>query len=110
MDDRDREYLRLALESAYLVQRYAASRGPDWREDGVVLDAICKRIEELGYNLWRVSDDVRVVYPQVPWRKASGMRHIIAHDYAAIDVEIVVRVVAEHVPGLILQLEDLLRS
>jgi uncharacterized protein with HEPN domain len=76
----------------------------------VVEDAICKRIEEVGHNIWRISDELQALHPEIPWRKASGMRHVIAHDYGAIDVAIVVRVATKHLPALVGQLQQLLES
>jgi uncharacterized protein with HEPN domain len=74
----------------------------------MVVDAICKRIEEVGHNLWRISDELQALHPEIPWRKASGMRHVIAHDYGAIDIAIVARVCTDDLPSLVEQLEQLL--
>jgi uncharacterized protein with HEPN domain len=110
MDERDRDHIRVAIESAYVVQTYVASAGPDWRENGMAVDAICKRIEEVGQNMWKISDELQALHPEIPWRRASGMRHAIAHDYGAIDIAILVRVSTEDLPALVEQLEQLLES
>ncbi len=47
-------------------------------------------------------------HPEVPWPLIAGMRHKLAHDYGAVDLSTVYRVVAEHVPVLIRQAQAIL--
>lgn len=42
------------------------------------------------------------------WRRAIGMRHRLAHDYDAVDDELVWRVVSSHAAELRRRVEDLL--
>jgi uncharacterized protein with HEPN domain len=39
-------------------------------------------------------------YPQIDWKKAMGMRDIIAHHYFDIDHETVYVVCSEHIPDM----------
>ena len=48
MTPRDRVWLGRILECIEAVRVYARRGGPNWSEDDMVLDAIAKRIEEIG--------------------------------------------------------------
>ena len=36
-----------------------------------------------------VSDEVRAGNPDIPWRQMSGMRNVVVHDYADVDLSLV---------------------
>lgn len=57
-------------------------------------DATALRVQAIGEHLRSFSDGFRASHPELPWRQAIGMRNIIAHDYGALDYEIVWNVVS----------------
>lgn len=65
-------------------------------------------LEIVGEAAGDVSTAFSTAHPQVLWRQITGMRHVIAHDYGAIDHAIVYRTVTEDVPGLLATIESLL--
>lgn len=44
--------------------------------------------------------DVRVRYPDVPWREIIGMRHILVHNYFDVDLDIVWATIVRDLPQL----------
>jgi uncharacterized protein with HEPN domain len=46
--------------------------------------------------------------PDIPWREMAGMRNRIAHDYERINLSTVWDTVAELLPALITQIDELL--
>lgn len=61
----------------------------EFNGDWVVQDAIVHELQILGEAAGRVSRDLTDSHPEVPWRKVTGLRHKIVHDYFAIDMEVV---------------------
>ena len=43
-------------------------------------------------------DETRQAIPELPFRRMRGMRNIVAHDYANVDIKIVWEVATVHVP------------
>ncbi|MEM3388558.1 MAG: HepT-like ribonuclease domain-containing protein [Thermoproteota archaeon] len=43
---------------------------------------------------------IRGKYPNIPWRKMSGMRDKMIHEYFGVDIEILWKTIKEDVPPL----------
>jgi uncharacterized protein with HEPN domain len=72
----------------------------DFRADTQKQDAVIRRIEIIGEATSHLSDETRRQVPALPFRKMRGMRNIVAHDYANVDLGIVWQVATVHVPEL----------
>jgi uncharacterized protein with HEPN domain len=61
----------------------------EFKGDWVVQDAIVHELQIVGEAAGRVSRELSDRHPEVPWRKVTGLRHKIVHDYFAIDMAVV---------------------
>ncbi len=52
-----------------------------------------------------LSDTTRLAIPELPFRKMRDMRHIVAHDYANVNLGIVWQVATVHVPEVCVVIE-----
>ena len=59
-----------------------------------------KLIEIIGEAVKNVPDEVRVNYPEIPWKNIAGMRDKLVHEYWAIDEQIVWQVTQKNLPQL----------
>lgn len=57
----------------------------------------------------RVSLETRVQYPGIPWKAIVGTRNKVIHDYVSVDHDILWDTVQVDLPGLIAQLEEIVR-
>ncbi len=73
-------------------------------------DAVIRRIEVIGEAAAHLSDETRQAIPALPFRKMRGMRNIVAHDYANVDLRVVWEVVTVHVPDICAVLEQFFAS
>lgn len=97
--------LRDILEAARLIGTYVEdTTETDFRVDKQKQDAVIRRIEIIGESAAHLNA-TRQAIPELGFRKMRGMRNIVAHDYANVDLKIVWEVASVHVPEIRLVLE-----
>ncbi|MCW5724921.1 MAG: DUF86 domain-containing protein [Maricaulaceae bacterium] len=74
------------------------------------LFAVSRAVELIGEAATRVTEADRKRLPDIPWGKAIGMRNRIIHGYHAIDPEILVVTIRDHLPPLIESLERAIKD
>jgi uncharacterized protein with HEPN domain len=79
-----------------------------YRSDENLRLAIERRVEIIGEAARRVSDELKLAHPEIPWRPIIEQRHILAHVYDAIDDERIWRLAFDDIPQLIEQVAPLL--
>ena len=94
------------LNAAQLIASYVrGATEADFRTNTQKQNAIIRRLEIIGEAAVHLSDETRQAIPELPFRKMRGMRNIVAHDYANVDLEIVWEVATVHVPEVCAVLE-----
>ena len=97
------------LTAARSVVRFTAGKSrSDYDDDEVLRAALERKVEIVGEAARNLSSAFRDANPQVPWQRIMATRHVLAHDYDAVNQETVWRIVTTHVPDLIALLEPLL--
>ena len=97
-------------ESADRIEAYTFRSGPDWSADDMAVDAISKRLEEIGELAKRLSPETLTDLSTVDWRGVKGMREVLVHDYDAVDVDLVRDILETELPELRSAIEAALRS
>ena len=62
--------------------------------------AVVRALEIIGEAAKRLPDDLRLRYPDIPWKGMAGMRDRIIHGYDNVDLQIVWDVVKRDIPEL----------
>ena len=94
------------LNAAQLIASYVQGVAEmDFWTDTQKQDAIIRRLEIIGEATVHLSEATRRAIPDLPFRKMRGMRNIVAHDYANVDLKIVWEVATVHVPEVCAVLE-----
>lgn len=84
------QYLEDIQESTALVRQYIADMAySDFETDRKTQDAVIRRFEIIGEAVKNIPDNVRMAHMDVPWRKISGMRDVLAHEYGNVQLETV---------------------
>ncbi len=94
------------LEAARDALRYVRGRSrADLDSDSMLQRALVQCVQVIGEAAAGTTDAGRAAAPGLPWAKIVGMRHILVHAYYDIDMDAVWRVVTEHLPLLVAELE-----
>ena len=72
----------------------------DLVRDEKTYDAVVRNLEIVGEAAKHISDELRKQLPDIEWRKAAGLRDMLAHAYFGIDNDILWDIVQNKVPQL----------
>jgi uncharacterized protein with HEPN domain len=93
------------IDAAQRIATLAAGRDAAAVDDDLtVRDALLWNFTVLGEAATQVSDETRAKYPELPWRRAAGLRNRIVHGYWSTDTDVLVSTAHDVVPGLLVQL------
>ncbi|MGB7159142.1 MAG: HepT-like ribonuclease domain-containing protein [Tepidisphaeraceae bacterium] len=95
-----------AAEAA--LEHVAGKSRDDYEKQKLLRHAVERNIEIIGEAARRLPAEFREQHPEIRWRVIMATRHILAHDYDAVDNDIVWRILTDHLPPLITQLRVLL--
>ena len=93
-------YLAHILEAIQDIQNYASTGRDAFMADRMRQDAIIRKIEIIGEAVKNLSDEVKRLAPETPWRNIAGMRDRLTHDYFGVDLGLVWSVVERELPRL----------
>lgn len=72
------------------IKRYITGMTKEELEHNeMALDAVVRNLEVIGEAVKKISDDIRGMYPEIPWKKIAGIRDILIHEYFGINMNII---------------------
>jgi uncharacterized protein with HEPN domain len=71
---------------------------------------VIRQLEILGEAVKRLSPEVTLRRPDIPWRRIAGMRDVLIHNYMGVDVQAVWEVTQNEMSSLRQAVEDLLEE
>jgi uncharacterized protein with HEPN domain len=95
-----RVYLAHILECTQKIERFTEEGRSRFFQDAMVQDAVLRNFEIIGEAAKRLDDPYRAAHPQIPWRALAGLRDVLIHQYASVDLERVWAIVEGELPGL----------
>ena len=89
------------LNAIQKVEEYVEGKNKQQLLDSSLhLHAIAYNIQIIGEAIYKLTKEFKDIHPGTPWRVIEKMRHILVHDYFAVDVEILWLVINEDLPLL----------
>lgn len=81
MKKSDSPYIAQILESVATIRKYVGEQSyEEFLADGKTQDAVLMQLQQIGETAKRVSTKTKTEI-NVPWKKISGFRDVIAHEY-----------------------------
>lgn len=84
-------YIQAALDSIGAINSYRPAEEQAFLADAMTQDAVLMRLLDIGENLGRVRQDFPTFWQAHAgddWRKAIGLRNVVAHDYGSVDLNV----------------------
>lgn len=96
-----RVYLEDILESIRYIQADTAHMSEaDFFENRTVQDAAFRRLTVIGEAAKRVPDAAKEKYSKIPWKEIAGMRDVLIHEYAGVNLIRVWNTIKRDLPKL----------
>jgi uncharacterized protein with HEPN domain len=104
----DPAFLLDMITAGLSVERFLGKKtAAEYIADDLLRSAVERQIEIIGEAARKVSPATRNAHPEIPWKKIMATRHILAHDYGAIDHDIIWRIATEHIPATLAALRKI---
>jgi uncharacterized protein with HEPN domain len=71
-------------------------------------NAVIRSLEIIGEAAGKISPEFRAAHPEILWREIIGMRHRLIHGYGEVRLDVVWKVIQDHLPSLIAALRPLI--
>ena len=109
MTKTDLVYISDILQAISLIESYKQDKTViDLATNIQLQDSIVRRLEVIGIAANKVSSSLQSKTAAIPWRNIIDTRNRIAHDYDAVDIDIIWEIVENDLPQLRQQLLPIL--
>ena len=86
-------------DAAYLLDMLVAARDArkfatgltfaEFKQSRLHQNAILKSIEIIGEGCSKISEETKLAYPDIEWKKITAIRNVVAHKYFEVDLKII---------------------
>lgn len=104
----DSVYLQHILDAIIKIEEYVLVGYETFMSETHWQDAVIRQLEIIGEAAKQISDDVRIKYPEIPWKRISGLRDILIHNYMGVDLSAVWEITQKNLPDLKQQVQKIL--
>ena len=94
-------YMAHIMEAIEKIERYSAEKTyEDLLCDTLLQDGLARQLQVIGEACKQLPKDIKDDNPDVPWRAIAGMRDVLVHQYAGVNLKAVWEAVKNDVPEL----------
>jgi uncharacterized protein with HEPN domain len=106
-----RDYVQDILDSINEIESFIEEMTFEkFAKDKKTINAVTRSVEVVGEATKKIPKNIRDKYPVIPWKKMSGMRDKLIHEYFGIDIEILWKVAKDEMPPLKTTIKSILRD
>jgi len=108
---RDSVFIAQMVEAAEAALEFTGGQtAASFAGNRLVGYAVVRAVQLVGQAAHNVSPELQAAHAEIPWREMIGMRNVVVHDYADVDLSLVWKTVREDLPGLIERLNAILQE
>jgi uncharacterized protein with HEPN domain len=107
--DRER-ILHIRDEVEFILKHSSDLDLQKFNSDETLKRALERSLEIIGEAANNVTEDLLLKYPNVHWRRVVNFRNFLAHEYFAIDSEVVFGIIKNNIPELKNEIEEIIKN
>ena len=108
---KDLLYLSNIIESINLIKQYIKFKDiSDLKKSNLLKDAVCKRVEEIGENIKKISSKTKKLYPKIDWDAFVEVRNFLTHVYQMVNLQKLWRILHHDIPLLEKQIKEIIEK
>jgi uncharacterized protein with HEPN domain len=96
----DSLYLQHILDAISKIEEYVSVGYDTFMATSHWQDAVIRQLEIIGEATKNLTDNLRMNHPQIPWKRISGLRDILIHNYMGVDLHAVWEITQKNLPEL----------
>ena len=82
-------FLEDILDAIQRIESYTILGKDEFLNNRIVQDATLFRLQTIGEAANQLPEEMKVRYPEIPWRDIVDLRNLLAHRYWRIDLSVV---------------------
>ena len=106
----DLEHILDILDAIQQIENYYIQGKDAFIREELLQVWFIHHLQIIGEAVRNLSDDLRIVYTEIPWHQIVAMRNILVHDYLSVDLEEVWNTIERDIPELKCKLKIILRN
>jgi len=96
-----RDYLKDIIDSINDIESFTENMTfEDFAKDKKTINAVIRSIEVIGEATKNIPKTIRDKYPTIPWKKMTGIRDKMIHEYFGVDTKILWKTIKKDIPPL----------
>jgi len=96
----DTLYLIHISEEIARIEKFTAGGKAEFFGSDLVQYAVLRSLQTLAESVKRLSPALKASHPDIPWKDVIGLRNVLVHDYLAVDVEEIWKIIELDLPLL----------
>ena len=94
--------LDLTREAIANIEEFMAGVGScsSFVANKILCHAVIYNLQCIGENAYKLSREFVSLHPGIDWESIEGLRHVLIHDYYAVNLEMVWNILEKDLPGL----------
>ncbi len=105
------DYLQDMLNSIQEIESFINGRNyEEFNENKMLKNAVIRSLEVLGEASKNIPEELKMKYSEIPWKRISGMRDKLIHNYFGVDYRMVWEVSKSKIPEIKPLVENLMKK
>lgn len=106
----DRVLVRHIRTCIHRIREYTDNDRDVFFSSHLVQDAVVRNLQTLAESTQRLSNELKELEKDIPWRSVAGFRNVLVHGYLGVDLDAVWSIVERDLPVLADAVDRMARS